>query len=56
MKMTRRGERVFVAAVVLTCFVLLLGAAWVGQAWKADRLSQPQDQTVSQGNTEGSKP
>ena len=38
MRLTRRGERVVVALIIIASLAMLVGAAWLGQEWKSERL------------------
>lgn len=35
--MTQRGEWVVAVAIITAFWLVLLGAAWLGQEWEADR-------------------
>lgn len=40
MSLTRRGENLVAAVLLVLSALLVIGAAWLGQEWKRDRLDQ----------------
>jgi hypothetical protein len=45
MKLTDRGERLMVTVLLVLTGLVLVGAGWLGQEWKQDRLVQHSGQT-----------